>query len=183
MRKHFLFILLLSFAYSQNGTAHGKPLIYSDSIIRADRDSINENTKLYWVTAGIGAYGPGIASVLKLTYSWGTNNISVKYAAASSFSLGSDGGGDNHLKEIGLFFGKQKLTRQTLGRIAVGISYIPEAKYSNNTWKGIGIGGEAEVMFKSEVVGVGLMLSVLVVPTHLWTFGLGLNINFGKLGE
>ena len=181
MQKFLLIIIVCTTAtniYSQTS-------LTSDNVIVTKRiaDSLIEDTRLCWVTGGIGIHSLGASFITKLTYSWGNTNLSAKYAGASCFCLGSDGGNNNHLEEIGIFYGKQEFTRGILGRFAAGISYVPEARTYGKEVRGFGVGGESEIIFKASPIGIGLMLSTLVVPFRFWAIGVTLNIHLGKLEE
>ncbi len=178
MLKYFPIFLILSYTniFAQASQQN------LDSVERIKQDSLIDDTRLCWATGGIGVYGPGITTLLKLTYSWGKNNISVKYLLASPLNLGSDGGTDENLTEIAVLFGRQKFSRGMLGRISGGLSYLPVAQINQKDVRGLGLCGEMELIFKASPVGIGLMISILATPKY-FSGGLTLNLHFGKLEE
>ena len=175
MLKYYLPIVILccfcTVAKSQTDTV-------ADSFaISAYEDSLIADTHLLWATAGVGAYGAGVGLLFKLTYSWGNKNICAKVVSSGSLKFS---GGDEQ-KEVSLLYGYQQFTRGILGRIAAGPAYIPDALQSNKKISGVGVGGEAEIIFKASPVGIGVMISALFATHSLSSYGLTLNVHFGKL--
>jgi hypothetical protein len=171
MYKYFAILLFLFvIIYPQSLSAQSK---------NPTEDSIIESSRLAWLSTGLGFMGNGVAANARLIYSWGTKSISGRASFSAPFSPGGGSGGES-IGEFGLYYGAQAFSTGTLGRAAVGLSYLFGDKDYGKLIRTIGIGLEAEAMLKSNPFGIGLMLLILISPQYT-SFGITLNIHLGKL--
>lgn len=140
-----------------------------------------ENRELFWGTVGVGAVGPGIGGLLKATYAWGHSSISAKVEGGSEFRISIFGKApQNEVTEFSIYYGRQMISDWYILRLAAGPAYFERIHDPEPTFYRFGIGAEAEAMAKFDVIGVGIMASVMVAP-DIFFGGITINLHFGKL--
>ena len=128
---------------------------------------------LLWVSCGIGGSGLGTAAVAKVTTVWDDHSISGKFQHVGSIDFG--GGGSPSVQEYSLYYGRQKVTSRSIGRIAAGPGLFQRSGIHK-----IGVGIEAEVVYIFHPFGLGLMGSLMVAKDILYP-SITLNFSIGKL--
>ncbi len=136
--------------------------------------SPSSDTKLFWLTAGLGAKVPtGLLAHVQLTYAWDVSSLSVNVAGTTAVKKTDDQVG----LEGGLYYGRLSQSSNSMLRIAAGLGFLDLVRI-HTTY--LGVGGEAEAMVKLGPVGLGLMLSATVTPKYSYV-GITANLEIGKL--
>jgi hypothetical protein len=131
---------------------------------------------LFWMSGGIGAGGPGFAALVKATTVWDDHSLSAKLQHAGTLNF-VDGSGSS-IQEYSLYYGRQKISPNSIGRIAAGPAYF--IKHGPQYFNRFGLGVEAEVIYKFAPFGLGLMGSLMAAPDIVYP-SVTLNLSIGKL--
>jgi hypothetical protein len=183
MKKYFVLIPIILFfiATSQIALAQEKSVNKKGDRVESAQDSINENTKLVWISGGVGTTASLFGWGLEATYSWGSQSITGGSQSISAKTISVTGWGNGGpLREFGFFYGSVDIANYALDRIAIGLTYFSGTDEEYNKLHTFGLSAEVEGMLKVSSLGIGLMLTGDAVPHHIYG-GVFLNLSFGKL--
>ena len=139
----------------------------------------NAHPELLWASGGLGFMGEGAALVGRLTYAWDYSLISAQTSYSAPLSFGGGSGGTD-VAEFGLYYGRMKYSEGTIGKVSAGLTYLYGSYDYGKHIRTLGLGLNAEIIFKISPVGIGLLGSVLISPKYIGA-GVTLNLHLGKL--
>jgi hypothetical protein len=172
--KHFS-IAVLALVFSTTVIAQPERSAYYPT----NTTSASSEDVLFWLSGGVGAAGPGFAALLKATTIWDVHSISAKLQHAGTLNFG--GGSGTSVTEYSLYYGRQKISPTSIGRIAAGPAYFIKSGPSDpGVLNRFGLGVEAEVIYKFGPFGLGIMGSLMAAPDILYP-SVTLNFSIGKL--
>lgn len=156
--------------------AHSQTRSDSSNIV-VIRTPNKPNPWFLWGTLGVGAVGPGIGGLFRLTYQWDAHSsVSAKLEGGSEFNIW---GPSNDVSEGSIYYGYSLMSTYTIARVAAGPAYFERTDHALSFTR-FGLGFEAEGMLKYKFVGLGVMFTYMYAKDISFP-GLTINLSVGKL--